>query len=473
MANRWASGLLVGLGFTGLCPMVQAQGGPGEPMPMNVAPGGGMPQGPMPIFGTGYGPGMPAMAPGMGMPPGMMPPGMGMPSGMGGPGGPMMPMAGGPMGEGGMPGMPGMPNMNYGEVGPNGMPGVGLPMGATYYPGISGCNRTSCWDKIFFSEDGERRRIYTKIGYIGLKRQGLADMPIISVEPEENNVDGLGDPTFGLTPFVAGFNNVSGKLQNGLQAYVGLQDDCHNFIFEVGGFYIANNGTNYNRTTLGRLNSPYTDAPIGFQDTDGLWTNADYMSLNYKNTLYSAEMNLRFFGDCWKTLDVNYLIGLRYIKLQDSLKHYTNDDGLQTGVNDPTTIATLEWRGENDMFGLQVGWGLTQRLTQTWAISWDQKIALLANAAQTQQSLVRGDGLVGFQTSETSWRFAQAFESGLFLDMNAGNMRLRAGYNFNLYVGVATAENQFNYNLEQTPNTRKTADTIFYHGPSASIEFVF
>lgn len=466
----------MGLGFAGLCPMAQAQSGPGEPMPMNVAPGGGMPQGPMPIFGTGYGPQMAQGmgAPGMGMPPGMaMPAGMGMPPGMGGPGGPMMPMAAGPMGEGGMPGMPMAPNMNFGEVGPNGMPGVGLPMGATYYPGISGANRSSIWDKLFLCEDGERRRFYTKVGYIGLKRQGLADMPIISVEDEANNLDGLGDPTFGLTPFVATFKNVNPDLQNGMQLTLGLQDDCNGYIWEVGGFYISNQPSNYSITRLGRLDSPYTNAPIGFQDTAGLWTNADYMSLGYKNTLYSAEMNWRFFGDCWKSLDVNYLIGLRYIKLQDSLKHYTIDDDLQLGISDPTTRATLEWRGENDMFGLQLGWGLTQRLTQTWSISWDQKIGLLANAAQTQQSLVRDDGLVGFKTSETSWRFAQAYETGFFLDMNAGNMRLRAGYNFNLYVGVATAENQFNYDLEFTPNVRKTADTVFYHGPSASIEFVF
>ena len=445
----------MGLGFAGLCPVAQAQGVPGEPMPMNMAPGG-MP-GPMPIFGTGYGPSAPAMTPGMGMP------GMGMP---GMPPGPMMPMADGP-------GMPMAPMMNHGEVGPNGMPGVGLPMGATYYPGISGCNRTSFWEKIFYSEDGERRRLYTKVGYIGLKRNGLSDTPIVSLEDEFNNLDGLGDPTFGLTPFIAGFNNVSPDLQNGMQVYLGLQDDNDCFIWEIGGFYIANRGNTLTLTSLGRLNSPYTNAPVGFQDTDGLWTNADRMSLQYKNTLYSAEMNWRFFGECWKSLDINYLIGLRYIKLQDSLRHYTIDDDLQLGISDPTTRAALEWRGENDMFGLQVGWGLTQRLTQTWSVSWDQKIALLANAAQTQQSLVRDDGLVGFKTSETSWRFAQAYETGFFLDLNAGNMRLRGGYQLNLYVGVATAENQFNYDLDLTPTVRKTADTVFYHGPAISVEFVF
>lgn len=470
MANRWASGLLVGLGIAGLCPMAQAQGVPGEPMPINAAGGNFMPQGPAPMFGTGYGPGMPAMAPGMQG---------GMPSGM--PGGPMMPMGGMPgmpgMGDpgmqGGMPGMPGGPSMNFGECGPNGVPGVGLPMGATYYPGISGMNRGSCWEKIFCSEDGERRKWYAKAGYIGLKRNGLPSTPMVTEELLENNIDGLGDPTLGLTPVIGTMNNVSGRLSNGVQAAIGLQDDCQGVIYEIGGFFLSNTVANRSFTSLGRLDSPYFNAPIGFQENQGLWTNADFMQLTYKNTIYSGEMNMRFFGDCWKTLDVNYLIGLRYIQLQDSLQQFTIDDDLQLGIVDPTTHATLRWGGTNNMLGGQVGWSLTQRLTPTWSVSWDQKIALLANAARTQTSLYRGDGFEGYNVNQTTWRFAQAYEGGLFLEMNAGNLRLRAGYAYNIYVGVTEAANQFTYDLEAAPFTRNSASTVIYHGPSASFEFVF
>lgn len=456
MANRWATGLLVGLGVAGLCPGAQAQGFPGEPMPMNMAPPSGMPSGQMPMFGSGYGPGgpqMPAMAPGAG---------------------PMMPMAPGPM-MGGMgdPGMPAGPMMNHGQMGPNGMPGVGLPMGATYYPGISCDNRTSCWDKIFFCEDGERRRFYSKIGYVGLKRNSNPEFPVVSIEPAFNNIDGDGDPTFGLTPFIRSWNDVSGQLNSGVQAYIGLQDDHDGIIYEIGGWYIDNQNVQNTTVSLGRLNSPYTNAPVGFQDLFGLWTNADLMQLTYTNSIYSGEINVRFFGDCWKTLDVNYLIGLRYIKLQDQFKHYTIDDDLQFGISDPTTRATLRWQGENDMFGGQVGWSLTQRFTKTWSFSWDQKIALLANAARTKQSLYRDDGFQGYDVAETTWRFAQAYETGLYLDLNAGNMRIRAGYDLKIFVGIASAQRQFNYDLELGPTLRNTADTAVYHGPSASIEFVF
>jgi len=451
--------------------MAQAQGVPGEPMPMNVAPGAGMSGGPMPMFGTGYGPGMPqgGMPGGQMMPMGAGPmmqgmPGMpGMPPGMGDPG----------IGMGGMPGMPDGPSMNFGECGPNGVPGVGLPMGATYYPGISGVNKGSIWDWLFLTEEGDKRKFYAKIGYIGLQRTGVRGFPLVSQEPLANNIDGLGDSTFGLTPFIANFNSPGTVINNGVQAYIGLQDDCKNMMFEIGGFFTENRPTQQTYISLGRLDSPYVNAPVGFQDNQGLWTNADLMRLTYKNSIYSGEANLRFFGTCWKTLDVNYLIGLRYIKLQDSMQHYTIDDDLQLGINDPTTRATLGWAGSNDMLGAQIGWSITQRLNPTWSISWDQKIAFLCNNATTTQTLVRDDGFVGYEVSKSSRRLANAFETGLFLDMSAGNMRLRGGYTMNIYTGVATADGQFNYDLQVAPTQRKTTDTAVYVGPSASIEIVW
>lgn len=442
--------------------MAQAQGVPGEPMPMNVAPGAGMPGGPVPMFGTGYGPGMPGTPGGMPMMQGGMTGGMpGMPTGL----------MGGPPGMGGPPDGP---SMNFGECGPNGMPGVGLPMGATYYPGISGVNKGGCCDWLWYDEMGDKRRFYAKVGYIGLQRNGTRSIPLISQEPLDFNQDGDGDPTFGLTPFIGNFNTAKSTLNNGVQAYIGLQDDCHNLLFEVGGFYLADHPVQTQWVSLGRLNSPYFNIPVGFQDNQGLWTNADLMRLTYKNSIYSGEANLRFFGACWKTFDFNYMIGFRYLKIQDSMQHYTIDDDLQFGIDDPTTRATITWGGSNNMFGLQVGWNMTQRLNSTWAITWDQKIAFLCNQATTTQSLIRDDGFVGYDVGKSSKRLANAFETGLFLDMNAGGyMRVRAGYTVNVYTGLATADGQFHYDLELSPTLRKTTDTAVYYGPSASIEFVF
>jgi hypothetical protein len=125
------------------------------------------------------------------------------------------------------------------------------------------------------------------------------------------------------------------------------------------------------------------------------------------------------------------------------------------------------------MIGGQIGWSITQRLNPTWSVSWDQKIAFLCNTATTGQTLVRDDGFVGYEVSKSSRRLANAFETGLYLDMNAGNMRLRAGYTVNIYTGLATAEGQFNYDLELAPTLRNTTGTAVYYGPSVTLEFVF
>jgi len=463
MAMRWASRVLVGMGLTGLLPATAPAQGMPEPMPMQP-PGG--PGTWMPAM-AGQAPGGPPM----GMPPGAM---------MGG----GMPAGGMPMGGMGNAGFPGMPMIDPASFGPDGTPGVGLPMGATYYPGISGAHGLCDSVKnLFYSESGERRAFYGKVGYVGLMRESLPRTPLVAIEPALtlDTTDPTnpflrpttdGDPV-ALSPFIFDLASVSPRIHNGVQFSLGLQDNDAGMMFELGGYYAAFGAIRKDMTAPGRLDTPYINAPIGFQDTAGLWLNADYMQFVFGNSVWSGEANLRWFGSTWKGLDVNYLVGLRYIKLYERFSHYTIDDDIQFGVNDPTTRATLTWKAENDMVGGQVGFGLTSWLTQVWNISYDQKIALLANGAKTRNELVRDDGLVGFNDAHTTWRFASAYEGGLFLGLGTGAWRLRAGYEWKLFVGVSSVNQQFTYDLEQAPFRHKSTDSIFYHGPSASIEWVF
>jgi hypothetical protein len=244
-------------------------------------------------------------------------------------------------------------------------------------------------------------------------------------------------------------------------------------MFEVGGYFAAFAANRRDVTAPGRLSSPYINAPIGFQDTAGLWLNADYMQTTFGNSVWSGEANLRWFGSTWKCFDVNYLIGVRYIKLYERFTHYTVDDDIQFGVNDPTTRATLTYKAENDMIGGQIGFGLTQWLTEAWSYSYEQKIAFLANGAKTRNSLIRDDQFVGFDHSRTTWRFATAWEGGLFLNFGHGSWRVRTGYEYKLFVGVASVDQQFTFDLQDAAFRHKSTDSILYHGPSASIEWVF
>jgi hypothetical protein len=448
MAKRWACGVLFGLGVAGLLPQpALAQGFPVEPMPMQAAPPAG-------AYGSmGYPTAAPGYDPAMG-------------------------------------GFPGMPMLNPGPAAPGTLPGVGLPMGGTYYPGAGqgDCPEglAGCLHKLLYTADGERRQVYGKIGYIGLKRESLPRTPLITVEPEfvfdfsdpfnpvtRPSTDGDGDSTLGFNPVVFDLNGLSPRLNQGLQFALGLQEADNGVMWEIGGFYISNSQRRSTFLLPGRLDSPYINPPIGFEGNLGLWTNADFMQVTFNNSVWSGEANARFFGVCWKGLDINYLVGLRYIKLYERMSHFTIDDDIQFGIDDPFTRATLNWKGENDMFGAQVGFSLIQRFSNFLSVSYDQKVAFLANASQASQSLVRGDGFVGYDVSHTSWRFGQAYEGGLYLDVAGGNFRVRAGWDLKIYTGVSAADRQFTYDLQAGPNMHRTSGTILYHGPSASVEFVF
>ncbi len=430
MAKRWACGILLGLGVASLVPIpANAQGSPGmaEPMPMNALqqmPG----YGPMP---TGYDPTN--------------------------------------------AGFPGMPMMTP-EPGPGGMPGVGLPIGATYYPGISHDNSQGlllgCLHNLFYGEDGERRQVYFHLGYTGLTRQSPRGIPLMGIEPlfpdGSSPIDGDGSGALDSVTLIHKLSSSRPDLGSGVRFGLGLQED--NVLYEAIGWYIARHAKVTQYDLANRLTSFYTNAPEGFQDTAGLWVNADRMVFNFANSLYSGELNVRHFGACFKTLDLNYLYGLRYVKLSERFRHITNDE-----INpfDPTTTATVDVRAENDLFGPQVGWSVTQRWNPTISMSWDMKIGLLANAAQTAQSLTRGDGFVGFDLAHTGWRLASSFETGLYLDLGGCNWRIRGGYDLKLFTGVATVENNFDSDFQVMQSLRNSSGSVLYYGPSASIEFVW
>jgi hypothetical protein len=477
MAKRWASRVLVGLGLAGLLPTSASAQGVPEPMPMQP-PGGWHPammQGqPLPTPG---GPGMHGMhgmpGPAMG---GMPGPGMGMPGpGMGMPG-PGMPPGG----------FPASPMIDPASFGPNGTPGVDLPMGATYYPGISGDGSGglfSCCKSLFYCESGERRGIYGKLGYIAMWRESLPRIDLVAIEPA-TTVD-LTDPTnpfirpttdgdpVTLFPFIFDMGSLSPRPHNGAQFAVGIQDNDACMMWELGGYFASFGVIRKNLVAPGRLDTPYFNAPVGFQDTAGLWLNADLMAFEFGNSVWSAETNLRWFGSTWKCFDVNYLVGLRYVKLYERFTHYTVDDDIQFGVNDPTTRANLTFQAENDMLGAQVGFGMTQWLSETWSLSYDQKVGLMANGAKSRNRLVRDDGLVGFDTVHTTWRFATIWEGGLYLGLGTGGWRARAGYEYKIFSGVSSINQQFTFDLQDAAFRHKSTDTLLYHGPSLSIEWVF
>src|SRR5947209_18527408 len=96
------------------------------------------------------------------------------------------------------------------------------------------------------------------------------------------------------------------------------------------------------------------------------------------------------------------------------------------------------------------------------------------NLLDRQVSLTRGDGVSGFRTQENLQRFAHAYEMAFNADVSLLECaHLRVGYNFFWLVDIATAVGQIDYDLSHTSGRRNSSDSVFYHGPSIELQFVF
>lgn len=245
-----------------------------------------------------------------------------------------------------------------------------------------------------------------------------------------------------------------------------------------------------------QLDAPFFNAPAGFEGNNGLWLQADTVSVSYESSLASIEFNARRWsniGGPWEGF-----FGIRYFDHEERLDYTTVDDFFQDIVNpfapqvaqpvpvfsatgfpfrrigDPTVTATYSTRAHNRIIGPQIGFE-GHLLPWNWlALSYTGKAMAGVNLLEREVSLVRGDGLIGFQTSETLHRFSHAYEIGLTADISLlDKARLRAGYNLFWLVNVATALGQLDYNLANPAGDRNNSDAVFYHGPSLELQFIF
>jgi hypothetical protein len=307
------------------------------------------------------------------------------------------------------------------------------------------------------------------IGWISLKRHDLNHRRLAQID--ENSFDSGLFPT-GNRRTILEFADTPVTFTDGFRVALGLQ--IEETVLEAAGFYLPAQGTKEHIVVLpGQLTSFFINAPLGFEGTPfSLWTNADVMSLRYSNSLGSGELNWKVFnaGMGW---DVMAFCGLRYVSAWERLDFFTADDNLQFGVRVPETEATITVRTHNNLMGGHFGWGLSRQLAAACGFSWETKLGLYANVADIQKSLIRGDGFFGFDVGDQKVQTAHSYETGFFLNVHGERWRLRGGYELKWFVGMAKAENQFDFNLASMRTVLDTDGTLFFHGPTAMLDILF
>jgi hypothetical protein len=218
----------------------------------------------------------------------------------------------------------------------------------------------------------------------------------------------------------------------------------------------------------GRLNLLFINAPAGFEGNHGLWTEADRVTVDLKTTLGNAEANYRLgTGNILRPM-----IGFRYLDQDEEFSIRTEDD-VFTNPN-PLTTATYTVHTHNRIAAGQLGLEIDSPILRCVQISGIFKGAWGPNILTTNVSLVRGDGLVGFDTHRNLTTFGQIYEAGVYLDFYfLERARLHAGYSALWIPTMARSFDQVDYDLSHTNGNPNYHRGEFYHGPIIELQFLF
>ncbi len=278
----------------------------------------------------------------------------------------------------------------------------------------------------------------------------------------------------------------------GMPLYADFRDMAMNpmYGFKVGAQYLFNENNAVEWTVMwlpqhtdkanyvlpGQLTSFFSGpatVPLGFEGDNGLWDHADQIIVNLTTTMTGTELNYRGYGG-WNGWEFDWLIGARYLNIHEKLAITTDDDGIQFGA-DPLFSATYTVRARNSIVAGQLGVGLHTFVFghNWWTLSWEAKGAWGQNFADYVIELQRGDGFSGPSGGLKKEHFAMIYESAVSTDFSGDWWRVRLGFTTMFINGVATAQNQVDFNLDNHNGAGIFNGNLFYWGPFASLQVVF
>lgn len=301
-------------------------------------------------------------------------------------------------------------------------------------------------------------------GAIALQRQSLGTGSVAAADPFPIH-DGIPGPNM---QSVMSFNDTHQNFNWGFQGTLGYI--IGNQALEATGFFVGGNTTNAQKFSNGQLDGFFFNPPPGFEGDHGLWTHADFMSTAFTSALGNVELNYRYWPAGYAGLDM--ILGLRYLDHSEKWRMATDDDNLV--LIDPYFAALYTSYVHNHILTPQVGAEYTWQPLRWFAFSFLGKAGYGPNFVNSYTALQRGDGLMGFNGHRDTTVFSQVYNAAVFLDfVPHDRMRLRVGYNFLWLVGVATAADQVDYNLQHTAGTGNTNSSVYYHGPSIEFQLLF
>jgi hypothetical protein len=317
---------------------------------------------------------------------------------------------------------------------------------------------------------------YSAAGLKGLQRQrmGAGAVSVIDGQSLDTGVAVATAPQI----VALRYNDIIPDMAFGVQGTLGYL--FNNEAIELSGFVIPSNRKSRFIQFPGRIDAFFHNPPLGFEGDNGLWLQADRMQMDLTSAIAGAELNYRRWD--LSVIDCELLLGLRYLNFRDKLSIFTDDDAVSfpqaNGLPDPTRQATYLTQTTNNIIAPQIGVEYAAPMPLP-ILRWiwfggTAKAAVGMNAVNIQTSLVRGDGFLGFATHSNHITVGQVYELGGYFDFHLlERMRIRAGYNAMWLAGVATSNDQVDFNLANPTGTQNRHGSVLYHGPQIELQLLY
>jgi hypothetical protein len=297
---------------------------------------------------------------------------------------------------------------------------------------------------------------YVDFGPMALQRNHLGAGDIAVVNARAVGIPTgpvIPDPLVPTAPGVASalnFNSVTPALSLGLAGTVGYM--WHNQAIEFSSFYIWENDVTATANQPTALDTLFYNPPLAFIG-EGLFRDANTVSMTYGSSLFNSELNYRRWNPAFIN-NLDFIFGIRYIRQNDLLTINSTGTDLISGANalgmpsPGTNGLTYPVICHNNIVAPQFGMEWNVKVFSWLWLSFLGKGAWGANYLTTDVSLTRSDGLTAFNTSRNATVFAQVYQLGAFADITLlERLRLRLGYTAFWLTGVASAQDQVDFNL--------------------------
>jgi hypothetical protein len=251
---------------------------------------------------------------------------------------------------------------------------------------------------------------------------------------------------------------------------LGMQHGPH--AVELHGYYLEALSNGRTATAAGQLDVPFANSPfpLGFEGNNNLWLQADQVTVELQTRLANVECNYRYL----QMPQFEWLVGVRYVNLEELFRIITDDDSVVVQPRDPFRRATYQVESDNHIFGGQVGFEANAFVAEKWSIGVSNKNMVGPNFFDVENRLIRGDGFERTPGRRSDTNISGLVEVNLFTTIwFSSNMRLKAGYQALWLLNVPVAAEQVNFDPNVILGTVDDSGSVFFHGPRIEFQFAF